>query len=126
MNTTIPCWIASKITASAIELKGILALPSISVAFGELESRTHILLRAELLVFPALAELVPADFVKLLVAGSFSALSSYERAAMVLIEIDAQSLSIAINLDNQAEFTHLKWQALACLLQEAMNARCPL
>ncbi len=119
MNAAIPSWIAEKIAARSKELMDRIGLPSLDKAFSELEDEAAILLRADLQRCPALGSLVPAEFLHLLQQGSFSALSTLERAAMVLIEADAREAIVAINADNLEEFTRLKWESLGSLLKEA-------
>ena len=95
----LPEFMTSKIAESAFELQKVLGLPSLAAAIGQIEVEAAVLLRAELSQWPALAELVPSDFLKLLKEGSYSVMTTYERAAIVVVNIDAQAITFAVSLE---------------------------
>ncbi|NLX46048.1 MAG: hypothetical protein GXY71_09070 [Treponema sp.] len=94
----------------------------IASSLYRLESEATILLQAELVVRPEIAELVPNDFVETLkVSTSGSNLTPIERSSIVIVQADADECGIWIDTSKIKEFLGLKWEALNWLLREALN-----
>lgn len=111
----IPTWMASKVTKLA-RAKAQSEGCSPATALDTLTGEAFTTLAAELAAFPELLQVLPKQLGKNIMAGAFSALSAYELAAIVIANADAEAVAAVAGADDLAEFTALKFQALAGLL----------
>lgn len=112
----IPEWMSQKLERLARERAardGCSPAEAINVMTGD----AFATLGAELSAFPDCARFLPVSFARNLRAGSFSALSALELAALVIADADAQTASVVAGPNDVVEFTALKIRALADLLR---------
>ena len=118
-GTVLAPWIVKKIAKATEEHQKTLGIQSIQGALGDLELQAATLLRADLISQPSLSGFVPADFLHLLNSGGISAMSTLERAALIIIEVDSRTVCPKIQSENDLlEFSKIKWFALGSLLME--------
>jgi hypothetical protein len=133
----VPSWIMKKVLALATDKNDIYEMRSsgsfhflkgeprrkMKESLYELELTSTILLQEDLHSSPELASLVPVEFIVALEAtGTGVSLAPRERAAIVIIQHDADEiLTPDILASSYREFLHLKWESLERLLTEAAN-----
>lgn len=121
MNTTTPTWMLEKVKRLAIE-RAKREGGSPEDALVKWTGEAFQILQGELKAFPKLANLLPSLLVRNIKTGAFDALSALDMAAMVIVDNDAQEVSVCIDPDDLAEFTLQKWESIAYLLQTKMES----
>ncbi len=130
---TVPDWMMKKVLQLVTERNDIYELRSgifekllqseprrrMKESLFELEFKATVLLQVELRMAPQLGDIVPEFATALRATVVGSTLSPRERAAIVIIQSDADVIRLNCNLDfNNEEFLRLKWSSLASLLKE--------
>jgi hypothetical protein len=115
---SVPAWMMTRV----VKIASMQVAQNIQEAIAQLEREAAIVLQGELFAFPRLAGLVPVAFVNALRAGNESTLAPRERAAIVLIQDDAERSAYAnIEGAHLEDFLRIKWATLDWMLEVAVD-----